>query len=302
MAVDVMYGEDENQMKKAILKEYDCCLFSEQELLTRFLSHHEFRKAIMTGAYLYQDNRLVLCREDLLDFSEEKIKLAQKVEDCPQKYCLSQYKLKVVSPTEQGARNIYIRKAANLSMRRISYIPVPVVNDGPGVRKQIHISHAKEISNKVNINHEKVFKASFTHACAYVNNGNNDNPNLTFQQLFTMYMDNRGMSNKDLADITNIDPKTIRRMKNEEDYHASLDYVVMCCLAMKLHYSESNALLYAGGYLLRGTIKKERAYQVLLQTYYGIGEMPIYNKMLEMMGVESFASIIEKEKAKHKNK
>lgn len=307
MATQVMYEDEQNKKEKLIgkkekiiVKKADFCVFTQEQLLERFYKSDTFREAIMTGVYIYHENRLVLCRSDLLDFSNKKIRLSNKVTIDPEEYCLSQYKIKYPTPKDRRDFLAARKMGCHFQMSRLTRIKVPVDTFGNGVRSQIYISHARAISNESEIDFEGVFNASLAHACAYVENGNNNDPNLTFQQLFTMYMEDRGFSANELYEKTGIDARTIRRMKNEEGYSPSLDYVVICCLAMKLHFSESNALLYLGGYLLRDTVKKERAYKVLLQTFYEIGVITVYDNLLEKMGVETFTEIIEKARKKQK--
>lgn len=275
---------------RALAANADLCVFKKDEMVDRFIHNTPFRNAVMSGLYAYQDNRVVLCHPDLLRCNNGKVRLANKVIVNPERYCLSQYKIKYpVAPR--------VRRYGGVPFLRRLAVRVNVNDNSVGVDEQIHIAHPK-LHTHIKNDGEGIFGAAFVRANAYVQSGNFGDPELTFPELFSKYMEEVDFSTKELADKTGIDERTIRRMKTDEHYTPSLDYVVMCCLAMRLHFSKSMELIECGGYRLRRIVKKERAYKVLLFTFYACGDMDDYNRLLREMGVPTFSSILRKKKKK----
>jgi len=142
----------------------------------------------------------------------------------------------------------------------------------------------------------KLGTGTYSHATSYVKNGVSITSTMTFNRAFSMCMESRKLSIKDLADKTGIPEKTITRMRTKENYNPSLDYAVICCLAMNLIPRESYRLLECAGYHLRENNMKERAYSFLIEVMFWLDTLEEYDEILREWDIPTFASIIEKRK------
>lgn len=121
-----------------------------------------------------------------------------------------------------------------------------------------------------------------------VTGGGQDPPN-NFRDSLAFYMDMKGLTEEDLEELTGISVRTIRRMRNEEDYQPSLEYVIAICIGMHLRPSESNHMLFTAGYHLRPS-PKERAYQYLLDAAYNSSVYEC-NAFLKRMSFEPLTAL-----------
>jgi DNA-binding Xre family transcriptional regulator len=87
-----------------------------------------------------------------------------------------------------------------------------------------------------------------------------------------------------LAGACSLDPKTIRRMRNCEDYESSIETIVAICIALQLPPAASEALIDRSAYSL-GVSEKHLTYRFLLNSCY---TKTIYecNEMLQRLGFE----------------
>jgi len=287
-------------------------VFSKDQMMMKFMHNKSFRDAILTGAYFYSEGKIILYNPAVFQISEGNMVLALGSDEKYEQYCISEKNSRVYTPQD---RNHQGRKHFRFLRTKVK----GTVKAGKDYKKKHldtggYVAHTNENKNDKEIIHAKDFVEEFEREYSlavekaflgvkeYIEHGSSGEPDLTFGKLFSKYMDDKGFSTNDLADRTGIDPRTIRRLKKDDDYYGSLDYVVMCCLAMGLSPHESDALLYLGSHVLRKNIKKERAYDTLLHIFYWCESMFDYDLLLCKMELETFTEIIEKEREKHKNK
>lgn len=87
-----------------------------------------------------------------------------------------------------------------------------------------------------------------------------------------------------LAESTFLDPRTIQRMRNNDDYEPSLETIVAVCIALQLPPAASYALINRSVHKL-GVSEKHFAYDFLIRSWY---TKPLLecNEMLQRLGFE----------------
>jgi len=294
---ELLVPEDVNKRRR---EDYT---FTKDELLEKFIRNEKFRDLVSTGAYFYVDDKLVLYHPDTFEFDKGEILLSVSKAKQLEKYCICE---KVIyQPTKRKGELRRTRFYKCLRVRKKGRVNLSTpdskdVQDAMALKRQREIIHAKDYTEDFEEDYALAIEKSFQYVKEYIENGGSNEPDLTFGKLFSKYMDDRDISTNDLADRTGIDPRTIRRLKKDDDYYGSLDYVVMCCLAMNLSPHESDALLYLGSHVLRQNSKKERAYSILLHVFFWCESMFDFDLILCKLELETFTEIIEKEREKHK--
>ena len=81
-------------------------------------------------------------------------------------------------------------------------------------------------------------------------------PGETFGEFFSELMSERKITVKQLADKTDIPERTIIRMRTEDDYKPSIEYLIACCIVMQLPPWDSDTLFELAGIKLRPNNKK----------------------------------------------
>lgn len=148
-----------------------------------------------------------------------------------------------------------------------------------GQLKGKRFAHAERVADIHSISKEAF--------CGIVGGGQ-DPPN-NFRDSLVFFMDMKGLTEEELEELTGISVRTIRRMRNEEDYQPSLEYVIAICIGMHLRPSESNHMLFTAGYHLRLS-PKERAYQYLLDAAYNFSVYEC-NVFLKRMSFEPLTAL-----------
>lgn len=77
----------------------------------------------------------------------------------------------------------------------------------------------------------------------------------------------KGKTVEALAEACSLDPKTIQRMRNNEEYETTIKTIVAICIGLQLPPVVSEALINRSAYSL-GTGPKYMAYRFLLDACY----------------------------------
>lgn len=211
-------------------------------VLSYYNRHHDFRRAIDSGKYIYIDGLFVLrpiaiiLLEQNIDvhafFRSEKL---FKGRSGLTAFCLCEEHLFV----ERKAKpNELYHSAREYKGRRIA--------------------HAEKIASIDTISQE-MFQSIIS--------GGGQEPPHNFGDMLSFYMEMKDVTEEGLAELTGISDRTIRRYKNEEGDRPSLENVVAIGIALHLFPHQIVNLLGAAGYQLRKT-PKERAYQYLIDAAY----------------------------------
>jgi len=246
-----------------------------------------FREAILTGAYFYYKGRICLYNSGVLVKDENEVKFSEKVLSNPSHFFLS-YRYGIENKTGVLVRvgNVWHEVSPKEGVALRGYR-----------RGSLRFKHAKLYLEKDCENkYEETVLEMVDLSSDFLNNGLGGGPNDSFCKVFSSYMDKRNISIKELADKTGIPERTITRMKTEINYKPSLEYVIMCCIAMRLCPPESLFLLQLAGYTLRYNNKKEKLYSILISHYYVIGTIDSCDRLMAREGIPTFSSILESRK------
>lgn len=272
--------------------------FTKDSLVSEFKNNLKFREAILSGAYFFHLGKLCLYRPDAMISDGNTVKYSDDVEKNPGAYCLSKYRYvarrETVTITGRRAGVLYraCMKRTASELRRHN-------NATERVSSEIYISHAGSYSSK-DFREGDTFSDAVLQSVEYVRgfieNGQGNGPDGTFAEFFSNCMEERKISTKKLADKTGIPERTITRMRTEEEYKPTLEYIIACCVAMKLLPWESDYLLYLAGYTLRLTSKKERGYITLIHVFFKEGSIATCDEILSIMELPTLSSVIDSNK------
>lgn len=92
-----------------------------------------------------------------------------------------------------------------------------------------------------------------------------------------------------LSERSLISTKTIQRMRNHEDYQASVETVIALCVGMQLPPPVSHRFLELAGYQIRYSSEMWAAYDMILDKYYKQG-IQSCNALLRAMGFKDLTS------------
>lgn len=95
------------------------------------------------------------------------------------------------------------------------------------------------------------------------NGGGGDEPPSEFKRLLDGHLKRKKVTIENLAELTGISDRTLRRMRNEPDYPNNIGFVVAICIALHLLPDESTELVKAAGLSFRTTLEG-RAYLMLV--------------------------------------
>ncbi len=88
-----------------------------------------------------------------------------------------------------------------------------------------------------------------------------------FSKTLKAHMKRKGCTVEKLAELSLIGPKTIQRMRNEEDYPVEMHHVVALCVGMQLHPIFSRDLLKKAGKSFKGT-ELHITYELIIDSLY----------------------------------
>jgi len=105
-----------------------------------------------------------------------------------------------------------------------------------------------------------------------------------FTESLKMLMTWKEKTVESLAEASYLDPKTIQRMRNNDDYEPSIETIVAVCIALQLPPAASYALINRSTHAL-GVSEKHFAYDFLIRSWY---TKPILecNAMLQRLGFD----------------
>ena len=163
----------------------------------------------------------------------------------------------------------------------------------------VQVNHAKKYSRK-EYREGKQFSEAFFHTVelvqGFIDGGLGSNPGETFGEFFSELMSERKITVKQLADKTDIPERTIIRMRTEDDYKPSIEYLIACCIVMQLPPWDSDTLFELAGIKLRPNNKKERCYIALLHVFFQEGSIRVCDEVLTRSGLPTLSSVINRNK------
>lgn len=89
----------------------------------------------------------------------------------------------------------------------------------------------------------------------------------TFSGKLKAHMKREKITVEELCELSLVSPKTIQRIRNNEEYKTELGTVVALCIGLKLHPILSEDWLKKSGHSFKNT-ELHLTYQILLQSYY----------------------------------
>lgn len=92
-----------------------------------------------------------------------------------------------------------------------------------------------------------------------------------------------------LAERSQISTKTVQRMRNHEDYQASIETIVALCIGMQLPPPVNHRFLELAGYQIRYSSELMATYGLILDRYYKYG-IQACNELLQAMGFNELTS------------
>lgn len=98
-----------------------------------------------------------------------------------------------------------------------------------------------------------------------------------------------GVNVQVLAERSLISTKTIQRMRNKEDYQASIETIIALCIGMQLPPPVSHRFLKLAGYQIRYSSELLAAYDLILDKYYNCG-IQTCTELLLAMGYKELTS------------
>lgn len=275
----------------------DIYKFEKKSLLAEFKENQSFREAVMSGAYFYHQGRICLYHPDVFEGTGNGIKIADVVNKNPGNYLLSHYTHHVVvNRTTPRGRHICYKMSKPAVKRR---------SEGRGGNasfSEARINHARKYSRKdyrEGNQYSEAVLCSIELVQGFINGGPGSGPGDSFGEFFTSLMSERKLTVKQLADKTDIPERTITRMRSEEDYKPSVEYLLACCIVMKLPPWDSDMLFKLAGIVLRPNNKKERCYIALLHVFFKEGSIRVCDEVLAQVELPTLSSIIT---ANKKNK
>lgn len=211
-------------------------------VLSYYKRHHDFRRAVDSGKYIYIDGLFVL-RPIAIFLLEQKIDVhaffrSQKLfgdKNGLTAFCLCEEHLFVERKPKPD--ELY-HSAREYKGKRIA--------------------HAEKIASI-----DTISKEMFQNIIS----GGGSEPPFNFGGMLAYFMGLKGVTEEGLAELTGISDRTIRRYKNDEGERPTLENVVAIGIALHLFPHQTVNLLGAAGYQLRKT-PKERAYQYLIDAAY----------------------------------
>ena len=92
-----------------------------------------------------------------------------------------------------------------------------------------------------------------------------------------------------LSTLSQLSTKTIQRMRNNEDYQASIETIIALCVGMQLPPPVSRRFLEFAGFQIRYSSELMAAYDYILDEYY-INGIYSCNELLRAMGFKDLTS------------
>lgn len=120
------------------------------------------------------------------------------------------------------------------------------------------IAHAEKVASIDTIS-EEMFQSIIS--------GGGQEPPPNFGGMLIFFMAKKDITEEELAELTGISDRTIRRYKNDEGERSTIENVIAIGIALHLFPHQIVNLLGAAGYQLRKN-PKERAYQYLIDAAY----------------------------------
>ena len=261
-------------------------IFAKKTISAFVKEHKTFRDILLSGNYVLINHQIVLLHPNALTITKRGLTISEEAIENPDLYCLSYSTL------------IEKRQNKNAPVEVVGY-PRPRNHIRKNtLHKDIEVEEFKGFTradkeNEVNKElYSEIFRDVIDRLLEYVENGDGDDKPHRFPELFSYFMKQRKMTAAKLHDKTGISLKTINRMMNNADYNPSLEYIVICCIAMKLLPWESAALLHLSKHHLNEFEKIDRAYIALLFVMYA--NMDDCEQLLSDAGVPSIKQMIDK--------
>lgn len=211
-------------------------------VLSYYKRHPDFRSAVDSGKYIYIDGLFVL-RPIAIVLLEQNISVhaffrSQKLfgeKNGLTAFCLCE-------------EHLFVERRAK---------PDELFHSNKQYKGK-RIAHAEKIASIDTISKEMFQNIIF---------GGGQEPPLNFGGMMSFFMEQKDITEEDLAELTGISGRTIRRYKNDEGERPTLENVIAIGIALHLFPHQIVNLLGAAGYQLRKT-PKERAYQYLIDAAY----------------------------------
>lgn len=208
---------DDGGAKKSILVRY-ASSFVYTNILELYVENQGFRRAVDSGRYAFVDGKIVLNAPQYISYIDGHMVLRDNIAEEDQFYCLHY-------------RREY--EYSSSSYRRGGFPPSRKVNHAMRGHRVGRIGRKKviksELENAKKIN--SVNDVTLDNMISIVGGGNG--PGENFSEALTRFMNERGVTEEKLAELTGLAPKTIQRMRNS-NFHPSLKSVIAVCVGLSL--------------------------------------------------------------------
>lgn len=263
---------DDGGAKKSVFVRY-ISSFVYTNILELYIENQEFRRAVDSGRYAFIDGRIVLNAPQYISYIDGRMTLRDNISEEEQFYCLHYRRQYEYSGGSYGRKGFSLPKRANHMVRghRAGRI---------GGRRVIksELEDAKKISS--------VNDVTFDNMIGIVGGGHG--PGENFSEALARFMNERGITEEELAELTGLAPKTIQRMRNP-NFHPSLKSVIAVCVGLSLDLYNSIYLVHLAGFELTNS-REDKVYYFILGFAY---KDTVYdcNRMLERLHMKTLTKL-----------
>ncbi len=270
-----------------VVKKYN---FKANSIGSLFKTRPSFRSEILNSKYFYYDNRVWIYHPEVFSFEASGIKISKKAREHPEKYCLCEsFTVKTVA-VELQRGVAFSTDGATLAAHENEKKPL--------FDKLVEKSPNSFFKNPTGVYYsETQYYETVKCISDFIDNGGYGNV-YSFSTLFSKLLDDRKISIKKLADLTNISSKTIERMRRDDNYTPSIEYIILCCIVLRLPPWDSDMLLYFAGYRLRITDTKDRIYLAIIHILYIEGSIELCDNLLKEYKFPTLSSIVQRNQKK----
>ena len=203
-----------------------------------------FRRLINSGKYIYIDGRIILCDKRIIQISDGQFSLSHTSTIDLKQYCVSFSLINGSSPSFAGKRR-YARFCSKPARK---------------TRPRPKAKHAEKEVDFESLTMNDIINLS----------GGEFGPRSTFQEEFDYQMEQHGITNEKLSELTGISVRTISRMRSTKGYKPRLSYIVASCVAMHLNTAVSRRLISLAGEKLDkpNPTERERFFIAFINVFY----------------------------------
>lgn len=256
-------NNDDSSVKKCVFVNY-ASSFMYTDILKLYVENQKFRCAVDSGHYAFVSGKIVLNTLQYIAYVDGRMALRDNIIDEEHFYCLHYRRKYLIS--SYGYRGFSFNK-----MER----PIRRTSKGRRLiaRKKL-IKSELEDAKKIN----SVNDVTIDNIISIV--GGRHDPGENFSGALTRFMNERCVTEEELAELTGLAPKTIQRMRTS-NFRPLLKSVIAVCVGLNLDLYNGIYLVHLAGFELTNSCK-DKVYSFILAFAY---KDTVYdcNRMLERL-------------------